>query len=366
VRGGKQLCVLDDLVLNVGRYASRHPGGKFLIDATVGRDVSKYFYGGYKMENSKSNRDAPYRHSMMARKCIPGLVYARLNEKAMTAEAGIIEKTDIVADTKAFTFECTDKAREVWSLFYQDIQMIGRHFLLTNTRVHSVQRQYTVCSSMRKPVHDGVVAQLKAAVGGTFAEVDKGLFDDVAGSKICFSVKTYHTEQGLATDLFEDKFATYSVKGPMGAGLCMHKGGVHVAFCGGTGLLVYVDLVVHLARRMLATLSEKENQMVSDDFKFILYASFPSKEKTIALELCDLTAQLAKKLGKDCFEVRWRFSSESKDRWDKDFVVKALQEIKKVERLWVCGPPPMNEAFEKILALHHQDVGLEKSDYDIM
>jgi len=82
VKEGKQLCVLDDLVLDVGRYASRHPGGKFLIDATVGRDVSKYFYGGYKMENSKSNRDSPYRHSMMARKVVSTIVYARLNEKA--------------------------------------------------------------------------------------------------------------------------------------------------------------------------------------------------------------------------------------------------------------------------------------------
>jgi len=82
VKEGKQLCILDDLVLDVGRYASRHPGGKFLIDAIMGRDVSKYFYGGYKMENSKSNRDAPYRHSMMARKVVSTLVYARLNQKA--------------------------------------------------------------------------------------------------------------------------------------------------------------------------------------------------------------------------------------------------------------------------------------------
>jgi len=53
VHNGGKLCILDDFILDTERYASRHPGGQFLIEATVGRDVSKYFYGGYKMENSK-------------------------------------------------------------------------------------------------------------------------------------------------------------------------------------------------------------------------------------------------------------------------------------------------------------------------
>lgn len=79
VKSGKKFCILDDFVLDVSLYASRHPGGRFLIDATVGRDVSKYFYGGYKMENAKSNKDGPYRHSMMARKTVSTLIVARLN-----------------------------------------------------------------------------------------------------------------------------------------------------------------------------------------------------------------------------------------------------------------------------------------------
>lgn len=70
LRAGKKYCIIDDLVLDVGRYASRHPGGAFLIDMTIGRDVSKYFYGGYKLENSKSNRDKPYRHSQLARRTV--------------------------------------------------------------------------------------------------------------------------------------------------------------------------------------------------------------------------------------------------------------------------------------------------------
>jgi cytochrome b involved in lipid metabolism len=28
-----------------------HPGGKFVVEANIGRDISKFFYGGYSMEN---------------------------------------------------------------------------------------------------------------------------------------------------------------------------------------------------------------------------------------------------------------------------------------------------------------------------
>lgn len=93
VHNGGKFCILDDFILDTKRFASRHPGGQFLIDSTVGRDVSKYFYGGYKMENNKHNMDGPYRHSMSARKIVQGLIVARLNNPAPKALAKIVERT---------------------------------------------------------------------------------------------------------------------------------------------------------------------------------------------------------------------------------------------------------------------------------
>lgn len=47
---GEQLCILDDLVLDVKDYMENHPGGQFLISHTVGTDISKFFYGGYALD----------------------------------------------------------------------------------------------------------------------------------------------------------------------------------------------------------------------------------------------------------------------------------------------------------------------------
>ena len=45
------MVILDDLVLNVEKFKCEHPGGRFLLEHSIGRDISKYFYGGYTLEN---------------------------------------------------------------------------------------------------------------------------------------------------------------------------------------------------------------------------------------------------------------------------------------------------------------------------
>lgn len=51
MKKGEALCILDDMVLDISKYMKNHPGGKFLISHNIGRDISKFFYGGYAQEN---------------------------------------------------------------------------------------------------------------------------------------------------------------------------------------------------------------------------------------------------------------------------------------------------------------------------
>jgi hypothetical protein len=64
----------------------------------------------------------------------------------------------------------------------------------------------------------------------------------------------------------------------MGKGLGVKHEGVHIAFTGGTGTLVFVDLVAHLIRKNLGLLKENEKDMISEsNFKFVFYVSFPNR-----------------------------------------------------------------------------------------
>lgn len=71
IKKGEKLVILDDMVLNVEKFMPNHPGGKFLIEKNIGRDISKYFYGGYSLENQ--DRVPPHKHSNIARHVVKSL-----------------------------------------------------------------------------------------------------------------------------------------------------------------------------------------------------------------------------------------------------------------------------------------------------
>ena len=80
----------------------------------------------------------------------------------------------------------------------------------------------------------------------------------------------------------------YEVKALLGKGLNLQKDGVHVAFTGGTGILVFIDLVALIIRQNLGLLNSSPPIPIfapGSTFKFVLYASFASREDAIGLEL---------------------------------------------------------------------------------
>ena len=51
IKNGEKLVILDDMILDVTKFMGEHPGGLFSLEHNVGRDISKFFYGGYSLEN---------------------------------------------------------------------------------------------------------------------------------------------------------------------------------------------------------------------------------------------------------------------------------------------------------------------------
>jgi cytochrome b involved in lipid metabolism len=90
VKAGAKLVILDDMVLDVSQYQFNHPGGRFFIEQNIGRDISKFFYGGYILENYKGA--IPYTHSNIARMVVNTLIISKLNTDCMTEQAHVIER----------------------------------------------------------------------------------------------------------------------------------------------------------------------------------------------------------------------------------------------------------------------------------
>lgn len=76
IQNGQNLLLLDDLVLDVGKFKDNHPGGKFVLEHNIGRDISKFFYGGYILENNNGLK--PHTHTNVARNVVNSLIIARI------------------------------------------------------------------------------------------------------------------------------------------------------------------------------------------------------------------------------------------------------------------------------------------------
>jgi len=70
------------------------------------------------------------------------------------------------------------------------------------------------------------------------------------------------------------------------------------------------------------------------------------------------------------FELVIRISSKQKQRWDETFILRQLENIsmqpKPLNRLWVCGPPVMNELFDRILEREGDRIKITRDVYDIL
>ena len=52
IEQGEKLVILDDMVLDVSKFYTLHPGGTFVLTHNNGRDISKFFYGGYSLDGN--------------------------------------------------------------------------------------------------------------------------------------------------------------------------------------------------------------------------------------------------------------------------------------------------------------------------
>ena len=51
IKKGAKLVILDGYVLDISSFMNEHPGGRFSLEHNIGRDVGKFFHGGYSLEN---------------------------------------------------------------------------------------------------------------------------------------------------------------------------------------------------------------------------------------------------------------------------------------------------------------------------
>jgi hypothetical protein len=116
-----------------------------------------------------------------------------------------------------------------------------------------------------------------------------------------------------------------------------------------------LDLVAHLILRIvsenggsseLLALLDTEDKLNLETFKFEMYTSFAGEEEAIGLDLIRALLALKEKYEEkqDLFVHVPRTRGE---RWGPSLVHEKLAVSEGVKRVWVCGPPLMQEQFDR-------------------
>lgn len=168
VRNGLKLVILDECVLDVGGFIAHHPGGQFVLTHNIGRDISKFFHGGYSLDgNMGANPRAGYAHSNYARFIVNDLIIAQFDRQKDPVRTTLCTLDDrksfqINATTKTLYLTSTTNAPvSNFKRFYPGLNNLGKHFLVSTTHGNKPARHYTVCNVMNPPVYQQLIRLLR-------------------------------------------------------------------------------------------------------------------------------------------------------------------------------------------------------------
>ena len=203
VRNGRKLVVLDEMVLEVGAFMRHHPGGYFSLNHNIGRDISKFFYGGYSLENNDDGvRVKGHRHGNFARMIVNQLAIAYYDpvfDVAITKCKVINEGLRVNSDTTILTLQSIDNTNvDNFKRFYPGLLVLGKNFLVSNvssTLEIPVKRHYSICWSMCPRIMANLIRCLDSDAAHLF---DKSLYSIDDKSYIAFTIKNYNTATGLS------------------------------------------------------------------------------------------------------------------------------------------------------------------------
>ena len=208
-------------------------------------------------------------------------------------------------------------------------------------------------------------------------------------TEAAFDLKSGDAQNAVAGQMrpIEEMF---NIKGPMGRGLELDAKpkGIHIAFCAGTGALVFLDLVAHMLMRNIFRSKLRDEEVdpqfkrLQDSFQFHLYVAFLDGDSTIGLELCETLERVNAKLAKleegqlkglkDQFKLTIRlscdiFAKEKPKRWDHNYIEHELTPLAgQIRKIWVCGPPIMNQTFDKALGKMKEKLKISTKNIEIL
>lgn len=95
---------------------------------------------------------------------------------------------------------------------------------------------------------------------------------------------------------------------------------------------------------------ENFNEIVGDDYKLHLFASFSTLEACLYEDICKQFHSIDKKYDLNIFDYHLRISSMHSKRWDSTFIKENLSYLSaRIQKVFIVGPVPFMHDIKKSL-----------------
>jgi len=132
LKDGENIVIMNELVLNMGDYIGYHPGGRFVLERNVGRDVSKFYCGSYSMLEDGSIK--MHNHGQQADWQVYQMIIGHVAGQEKGCETHMVKKVhQALANetTGTFRLETLNKERKYqYRDYYSDLSNIGLYYVL--------------------------------------------------------------------------------------------------------------------------------------------------------------------------------------------------------------------------------------------
>ncbi|CAI2385131.1 unnamed protein product [Moneuplotes crassus] len=375
----RKLAIFDQYVIDFGKYQYDHPGGKYVLEECAGKEIGKYFYGAYSLDDNIKT----HKHSFVAGKILKKIAIAKLkspedtqkmvtsrfddingiedrSNELYTGNFRVKQKDELFKGVYRVTFKNDTKGYKV---IVPGISSFGRHYLI-HSEDQKVSRYYTICNVMNSEIYPVYINAIDKILGNqTEGEVTLDNVEEIS-QNLQLVIKFYdQSKKGLTRLLanVQDR-DEFIISKPLGKGLDLRPeaiSGTNVLFLGGTGVLPFLDLFAYLARMVIRDNSPSDSLIRNEEFdecfkdsKFIVYGYYPTQGEAVALDflmkLSDLFSHFQKQ---PQFSFTPVFTRQGGEHLTSNSLYSLLDPISSTSTLrtiWVCGPPKMNNLFQRI------------------
>ncbi|CAD8098235.1 unnamed protein product [Paramecium primaurelia] len=374
-KSSKLWCIYKNQVVDLSQMI--HPGGNYIWKLIQGQDVTRYIIGAYTLDQLKIK---VYQHSIYTLKIL---------EKYTT---GIYVNQDLEFFINQSNRRVVKQLKETWKLntihpytdqiayfgFVHDkyqfkntlsgLQTFGQYFIIKSIEDNDIStRQYTMVQSMtsqrikfRKDLSD--LFKKILSLQTIQKEIPK---EEEYSSELPLIIKRYQSKNGFSSFIHEDnRNGEYLIEGPYGNNITIENGNHLVFIAGGTGLFPFLDILEYQLKLtyhkiLLKQFGQEAAQIINTgqikNFKITLFLAVNSLDDLIGKDIYFTLLSLQSQLDIPNFKmvVKGNFKLKECDiitqRFNAQIFKSYIGDLNTVSNYFICGPPTMNFATEKIL-----------------